>query len=172
MKSPHEWCEILLNSTEPDRCREAIRVLSTFPGFDEEIYKAFLKALKNKDATVRVLAMRELGKRYEGILSELTDLLVLFLDDADPLVRGMAARILGDGEDPKAVPSLVKALKVRDPYVFREVYDSLWKLTASEMPVKLPKDLTPEAMEAAAKGWQDWFAQNRDRYKKYETTNK
>jgi tetratricopeptide (TPR) repeat protein len=173
IKSPHEWVEILLNSTEPERCREAIKVLSTFPGYEEEVYKAFLKALKNKDSQVRVLALRELAKRWEGLIQELTPLLSLFVvDDQDRLVRAWAARILGAGGDPAAVPALVKALKDRDPYVFREVYDALWRLTTSEMSPKLPDDLTPEVMDGAAQGWQRWYDQNRDRYRKFERAGK
>jgi hypothetical protein len=173
VKSPHEWVEILLNSTEPERCREAIRVLSTYPGFDQDVYKAFLRALKNRDAQVRVLAIRELAKRYDGVLDELTPLLSLFVvDDSDRQVRAIAARVLGFSDDPAAVPPLMKALKDRDPYVFREVYDALWRLTTSEMPLLLSKELTADSMEASAKGWQAWYADNKDRYRKYESAPK
>jgi len=79
MKSPHEWVQILLNSTEPERTRQAIRVLSQCPGYDEEIYKAFLQSLKNKDGPTRVLAVKELAERYEGMLQELTPLFSFFL---------------------------------------------------------------------------------------------
>jgi tetratricopeptide (TPR) repeat protein len=171
-KTPHEWCEILLNSTEPERSREAIRVLSTCPDFDSEVYKSFLQALKNKDGQVRVLAVKELAKRYDGILRDLTPLFSLMLEDKEKLVRAMVANRLGRSEDPSAVPALVKALKDRDPYVFQEVYDALWKLTASEMSVRLPKELTTEAMDEATKGWERWYADNRDRYKKYEAAPK
>jgi Tfp pilus assembly protein PilF len=171
MKSPHEWAEILVNSTEPERCREAIRILGTYNEFDQEVYKAFLKALKNKDMTVRVLAIKELEKRFLG--AELTPLLTLFVvNDPEKQVRAMAARVLGRGEDPAAVPALVAALKDRDPYVFLEVHDALWRLTTSEMPAMLPNELTPEAMETTAKGWNAWYAENRDRYRKYEAAPK
>jgi tetratricopeptide (TPR) repeat protein len=172
MKTPHEWVQILLNSTEPERTREAIRVLSQCPGYDEEIYKAFLQSLKNKDGAVRVLAVKELAQRYEGMLPELTPLFSFFLEDKERLVRGMVANRLGRSGDPAAVPPLVKALKDRDAYVFREVYDALWRLTTSDMPPRAPKELTPEAMETAAKGWEKWYADNRDRYKKYEPAPK
>jgi hypothetical protein len=36
------------------------------------------------------------------------------------------------------------------------------------MSVILPKELTAEAMDTATKGWETWYADNRDRYKKYE----
>jgi tetratricopeptide (TPR) repeat protein len=168
MKSPQEWAQILLNSTEPERCREAIRVLSTYPEYDKDVYNAFLHALKNKDTEVKVLAIRELGKRWEGLLHELTPILVLFLEDKERLVRAMAARNLGGSEDPAAVPSLVKALKERDPYVFREVHDALWRLTTSDMPAVLPRDLTPEVMTQTQAAWDAWYGDNSDRYKKFE----
>ena len=85
---------------------------------------------------------------------------------------GAGGDTLLDGEDPAAVPSLVNALKDRDAYVFREVHDALWKLTSSEMPAMLPKDLTPEVMETIAKGWTAWYDENRDRYRKFETAPK
>jgi tetratricopeptide (TPR) repeat protein len=171
-KTPHEWCEILLNSTEPERCREAMRVLSTCPDYDNEVYKAFLKALQNKDAVVRVLAVKELFKRYEGLVHDITPLMTLMLEDKDRLVRAVVANRLGHADDNAAVPALVKALKDRDAYVFREVYDALWRLTSSEMPMMLPKELTTEAMDTSAKGWEKWYAENRDRYKKYEAAPK
>lgn len=171
-KTPHEWCEILVNSTEPERCREAIRVLSTCPDFESEVYKSFLQALKNKDGQVRVLAVKELFKRYEGLLHELTPLMAIMLEDKDRMVRAVVANRLGRSNDNAAVPPLVKALKERDPYVFREVYDALWRLTSSEMSAVLPKELDAEAMDAAAKGWERWYADNRDRYKKHEAAPK
>jgi tetratricopeptide (TPR) repeat protein len=171
-KTPHEWCEILVNSTEPDRCREAIRVLSTCPDFESEVYKTFLRALQNKDGPTRVLAVKELFKRYEGILHDLTPLMILMLEDKERLVRAMVANRLGKSDDNAAVPALVKALKERDPYVFREVYDALWRLTTSDMSVLLPSELTPEVMAERAKGWERWYADNRDLYKKYEAAPK
>jgi HEAT repeat protein len=144
-------------------------VLATFPGYEEEIYKSFLRALKNKDAAVRVLALRELQRRWEGLHHELTPLLSIFVvDDSDRLVRAMAARNLGLGGDPAGVPALVKALKDRDPYVFREVYDALWRLTSSEMSALIPAELTPEVMDQLGAEWLRWYEENRDRYRKYE----
>jgi tetratricopeptide (TPR) repeat protein len=171
-KTPHEWCEILVNSTEPERCREAIRVLATCPDFESEVYKSFLQALKNKDGQVRVLAVKELFRRYEGMLDQLTPLMSIMLEDKDRMVRAVVANRLGRSDDNAAVPPLVKALKDRDPYVFREVYEALWRLTSSEMSAVLPKELTAEAMDTAAKGWERWYADNRDRYKKYEAAPK
>ena len=142
------------------------------PGFDEEVYKAFLHSLKNKDGAVRVLAMKELGKRYEGMLPELTPLFSFFLQDKDRLVRAMVANRSARAKDPAAVPPLIKALNECDPYVFREVYDALWRLTSSDMPARAPKELTPETMCAAKKAWDSWYADNRDRYKKYEPAPK
>ncbi len=168
-KSPQEWIDILKNSTEQERCLEAMRVLSSYPSFDPDIYKAYVQAVKCKFAPVRVLAIAEMGKRWEGQLEDLTPLISLFVaDDKDPLVRAMAAHVLGMSRHDAAVPALIKALGDRDTYVFAEVHEALLKITPASVDAILPAPLDAAAMEATQKAWKAWYDQNVDRYRKYE----
>jgi HEAT repeat protein len=166
-KAPHEWREILRGSPDPEARREAMRALSTLPDFDQEVYKSFLRALQDKDAGVRVLAVKELFKRYAGLERDLTPLMALMLEDRDQSVRAVVAHRLGFSGDDAAVPALIGALKDRDPVVFSEVHHALLRLTRSEMPA-LSRDLTPRAMDASTASWEKWYADNRVRYERFE----
>jgi HEAT repeat protein len=164
-KTPAEWREILRGSPDAEARREAMRALSTLPQFEQEDYKSFLRALQDKDAGVRVLAVKEVFRRYEGLERELTPLMSLMLEDRDQSVRAVVANRLGFSGDDTAVPALIGALRNRDPAVFSEVHHALLRLTRSEAP-KLTQDLTPSMMDASTERWEKWYADNRVRYER------
>jgi hypothetical protein len=66
------------------------------------------------------------------------------------------------------VPHVMRGMDDPDPYVFEQAYDALFKLTPAYLPPRLPENLDKEAMAAAAKQWKDWYAANRDRYRRFE----
>ncbi len=167
-KTPREWCEILLNSTEEERCLEAIRVLAAYPQIDEDVHKAILRSLKNPSGKVRTLAIRALADRYGPAIGELVPLLSLFIDDKDRNVRAFAVRALGDSREPSAVPALIRALSDADPYVFREAHRGLVLATPAMIDAVLPEPLDAARIGKTRADWKSWYEENRDRYRKYE----
>jgi tetratricopeptide (TPR) repeat protein len=174
-KTPQQWLEILLNSSEPERCEEAMRVLRSAPPdmLDAELFleinKGFLKALRLKHApTVRALVLRHLtaAPLYEP--AALINLVSLFVDDPDPRVRAMAVYFLGETRVPDAVPAAMQAIGDADPYVFECAHDALFKLTPALTAPRLPETVDKAVMESTAKAWRDWYEANRDRYRRFE----
>lgn len=174
-KSPQQWLEILLNSSEPERCEEAMRVLRSAPPnmLDEQLFleinKGFLKALRLKHApVVRALVLRHLisAPMYEP--SALINLVSLFVDDPDARVRAMAVFFLGETRVPDAVPFAIKAIDDPDPYVFECAHDAMFKLTPALPSPRLPESVDKGVMTATAKAWHDWYEINRDRYRRFE----
>ncbi len=174
-KTPQQWLEILLNSSEPERCEEAMRVLRAAPPnmLDEQLFleinKGFLKALRLKHApVVRALVLRHLTSAPLYEPSALISLVSLFVDDPDPRVRAMAVYFLGETRVPDAVPFAIQAINDADPYVFECAHDALFKLTPALPSPRLPESVDKDVMTATAKVWRDWYEANRDRYRRFE----
>ncbi len=167
-KTPREWCDILLNSTEEERCLEAIRVLAAYTQIDEDVHKTLLRSLKNPSGKVRTLAIRTLVDRYGPAIGELVPLLALFIDDKDRNVRAFAVRALGEAREPSAVPHLMRAIDESDPYVFREAHQALVVSTPAMVDAVLTQPLTIEMMVKTRLAWKTWYEANRDRYRKFE----
>ena len=174
-KTPQEWMEILLNSSEPERCEEAARVLLSAPleQLDDAMYvdiqKTFLNALKLKHApAVQTLVLRHLARRSIYEPADLINLAALFVDHKDPRVRGMAVWFLGETRAPAAVPVVMGVLNDADPYVFECVHDSLFKLTPAYVSPRLPETVDKDVIKRVGDEWRAWYAENRDRYRRFE----
>jgi tetratricopeptide (TPR) repeat protein len=173
-KTPQEWMEILLKSSEPDRCEEAFRILAEAPleRLDDdtllELHRTFLNALRLKHAPrVRALALRQLIRSPLHDPKDLVKLVALFVDDPDPYVRGMAVYFLGETRTPEAVPHVMKALEDKSDYVFECVHDALFKLTTAYVPARLPPLEDVAARAAVRKSWKDWYEAEIDRYRRF-----
>lgn len=170
VKSAEELMDLLLQSAEVERRRDAARVLSEQPWVKSDLAKAMLHALKDKDEVVRSLAMKSIAREHDpDQFQSLHALLeLLLLRDTSATVRGMVAELLGREERPSSVPVLMKAIEDSDPYVFRLVHRSLNRCTFAYIEV-----IEPESMDAAARArlkaaWVAWYATERDRYARFE----
>ena len=173
VKTPEEWLEILLNSVEPERRRQAVRVLSQSPVRHAELDKGFLRALKDKDHFVRTVVVRTI-RRWWGEAEQLDDrtlvkIMGMLLDDPSHMVRGSVAATLGRTDHDRAVPPLVKRLrKERNPYVFRQIHRALNRLSFAYIGIPLEGDLDVERMEALTLEWRSWYDAHMIQFRAFE----
>lgn len=170
-----EMLNRLARSTEVKRRREAILWVAQAPLYVEgnpkvtqQINKAVLNAIMDKDWFVRAKAIEEVSRRMfyrEEIVKRLWGYLI---NDSDRRVRGMAHRVLPKWKSPMAVPFLMKGLDDRDPYVFECAHEALNEVTLAWVHRVVPDRLTPEVMGAIRVDWKAWYKKNRDRYRRYE----
>jgi hypothetical protein len=125
-----------------------VRVAAVAP--DEPDAKAMLaEALGAKeDPRVKFAALDAL-KGAQG--STWQDLVVARVEDPDWGVQVLAARIAGEREIGKAIPTLIKALGAASPRVAEEVVGALRKLTG-------------QSMEPYAEPWAKWWEANRAKW--------
>lgn len=172
-KDPNEIIQIMLNSAEVERRREAARMLAASPIRHPELDKAFLRALKDADYVVRTVAVRTVGEWW-GEAEQLSDprlvrIFSILLNDRSHLVRGMVAGVLGRADHARAVPPLMKRLaRERDPYVFRQIHRALNRLSFAYIGIPLEGELDTERMEKLSAEWRTWYDANAFLYRKYE----
>jgi len=169
-KMPADWITQLKNAPEAEKRREAIQIVARFPWTDPIVPQTLLEALQDQDPTVRTLALRALGKEWpREEFQDLATIVRILLRDRNESVRAMAARVLSDGGHPIAVPAMVRALDDQSPRVMWELHRGLNLLTYAYIEVVDPPE-SPDAAERLrlAKAWRAWYADNRDRYRKFE----
>lgn len=173
VKTPEEWLELLLNSVEVERRRQAARILASSPVRHAELDKGFLRALKDKDFVVRTIAVKTIA-RWWGEAEQLDDprlvkIMAILLNDRSHTVRGSVAAALGRSDHARAVPPLVKRLqKERDPYVFRQLHRALNRLSFAYIGIPLEGALDTERMEGLTREWRTWYDANIFQFRKYE----
>jgi tetratricopeptide (TPR) repeat protein len=169
-KSLEELMDLMLNSAEVERRRDAARVLSDQPWTRNEIAKAMLNALKDKDELVRALAMKSIAREHDPAQFESLRVLLelLLLRDTSPHVRGLVADLLGRDEQPSAVPVLMKAIEESDPYVFRMVHRALNRCTFAYIEVVEPENMDSPTRQRLKAAWQAWYVVERERYERFE----
>lgn len=170
-----EMLNRLARSTEVKRRREAIIWLSKAPLFVEtnpkatqQINKAILNALMDRDWLVRAKAIEEVSRRMHYRDEIVTKIWGYMIKDTDSRVRGMAHRALTAWGKPMVVPYLMKGLEDRDPYVFLCAHEALNEVTLAWVHRVVPGIITPKVMAAIRADWKVWYVKNRDRYRRYE----
>lgn len=173
-RSPEEWVDILLNSVEVDRRREAARIVGSSPYMNKVMMDGLLKALRDKDPDVKTIALKSLAQNWPPEeRPALVSMLGLLLKDRSPLVRGMAAFVLGREIKARAgVPHLINALGDQDPYSFRQIHEALNHLTFAYIGVHLPTDLSMSERQRLATEWREWFDRNREDYRSAEDSGR
>lgn len=172
-KSPGEWLDLVLNSVEVERRREAMRKVEEFPWVDAKVPQTVLLALKDNDPEVAVRALKTLAREWpEDDAQSLVNLARIMIRRPDERVRAMSARVLGRAHHPSAVPALIRVLDESSPYVFREIHDGLNRNTFAYIEVDSPAEMDEAARKRLAEAWKAWYQANRDRYIKYEEERK
>jgi cytochrome c-type biogenesis protein CcmH/NrfG len=147
----------LLESPDVARRREAMAAIIALRlnGLPRQV----VRAVKDTDESVRVMAVSELGRLGGPDAVGLLEVLMRHPSerDASPRVRGACARALADIRSPAAVPVLVAALDEEEHYVFclvseaLSIYTGLW-FTAE------PTDPVPPEARAEVRGkWRAWY---------------
>jgi HEAT repeat protein len=172
-KSWNEWLEILLNSVEVERRREAVREVARFPWVDPKIPQALLRALGDSDPEVRIIALKVLGREWPDDDSEtLIKLARILVRHKDEKLRAVAARVLGRTNHPASVPALIRVIEEPSPYVFREIHNSLNRVTNAYVEVVAPEEMDEAVRKRIGSAWKAWYEANRDRYAKFEEERK
>lgn len=175
-----DWMNRLRHHDDVQKRREAINVLSQAPividgnqQATRDLNEVILRALLDDDGYIRAKAVEQIGFRmwWKEDLNKIWKFLV---KDSDPRVRAMTHFVLPqwteeDGETrPGAVPFLMKGIEDDDKEVFWQAHESLNRVTLAFVDRVLPSEITPEQMASTRKKWSDWYAKNRDVYRKYE----
>lgn len=134
---------------------------SLFAATREEEAKKYASDLKNKDAKVRLTAVTELGK-LGSLQRKLTtphvSEITKALTDADPKVRGEAARVIGliDVEDKKAaVEKIAELLKDEKSEAAREGQETGLGALGATTEDEAVKRMAREALLVARKKFMD-----------------
>ena len=174
--SPEDRINQLRFATDPAKRREAIMWLSRLPirinqqGFLQQFLVALSRGLQDTDSIVQAKCLEQLCLRFNG-LSEVFELTKLLTRKRyDPKVRGMACHMLRTWDDEKVViPCLVRALRDEvDGYVVHRIHDTLNTVTLAWIERVLPDDLNNADIARVRRQWKDWYASNRDIYRKHE----
>jgi HEAT repeat protein len=112
---------------------DAIRAVARFKGAGAEALPELLKMFTHGDLTIRLQAMRTVGKIGEPALSALPVLVQMMAEDAEPRIRERAAEAIGElgPAASSAVPALVKATKDPEYKVRRDAVRSLGQMGAA-----------------------------------------
>ncbi len=171
-----DYLNILDHSPHEKKREEAIIILSNAPPLrpgdprTQDLYKAFLGALKDKDHVVRCVALEQLNSRFghEGIMN-LTKFYTRSKEEPHPCVRGMASYVLQDYPAKMVTATLIMAMKEEtDLYAFRRIHESLNASTLAWIERVLPRDLEIEDMVRIRRKWLAWYKKHRDLYRKNE----
>jgi tetratricopeptide (TPR) repeat protein len=171
-KSPEEWAQLLLHGQDVDRRRQAARVIAS-SGFHHPAFtEGMLRALRDKDPTVKTIALRTLAEWFSGTeqlsSSGMTRIVSLLARDQDSRVRGMACHVLGEADHPRCVPPLIERIATeRDPYVFQQIHRALNRLTFAYLEVDREGEPDAETMERLAREWRAWYDRNVNTYRRY-----
>jgi tetratricopeptide (TPR) repeat protein len=166
-RTPEEWVDILRNSAEVERRREAVRVIATSQVVTRIMLEGLLQALNDKDPDVKAVALKGLARHWpEDARGEIAGIVrLVFKSNRAPLVRGMAAWMLGEViREPRAVPDLVQALGEPDPYAFLQIHRALNRLTFAYIGVEVRSDLDADVRQRLAAEWRAWLEANRDAF--------
>jgi HEAT repeat protein len=115
---------------DPDwRVRQAAAVTLGDCG-DPRVTALVLQAMRTEHQNLRVLngSILALARNGLDVVTPLTG----FLDDPDPQLRIAATLTLGERQDPRAIPALMKALEDSDVNVRFHAIEALGKLRAGE----------------------------------------
>jgi tetratricopeptide (TPR) repeat protein len=162
----------LENSAEAERRLAAVRIIESIPFHHEDMDKAVLRAMYDKDATVRTIALRVTTNwwRAAGQLTDPRFMSILdgMLMDRAQVVRAMAAWSLGESDHPSAVPILIGRLAEQSEYPFAEIHRSLNRLTFAYIEVDIDEPMVPERMERLRNQWRAWYSANEQQYRRYK----
>jgi tetratricopeptide (TPR) repeat protein len=170
-KSWRDLVNDLQNSVEPEKRREAVKIIERLPFRHVDLDAVVLNALRDKDAVVRTIALRVITNWWQeaGQLADpkFLSILSLLAKDSTSTVRAMAVWALGKSDHPAAVPHLIELLPERNDYVFGELHKSLNRLTFGYIEVDSDEAMTSARMDRLAQSWKAWFSANEAQYRRF-----
>lgn len=144
--------------------RRAAKAVIELPAWEESIYQAVFKALKqDEDYGVRIFCVRGLSKFAPK--AEVIDLFLEKLkDDHHYQVRTTIVKSLGDLQVKRAVPLIIKVLEEEDSYFMDIANQTLIILTGTKYEFRPELEIDPqkqkEYLKKAQNFWKQWAAEN------------